>query len=218
MAYIFLDESGDLGFHKGKKTSEYFVITILATQDKKPIEKVVKKVHRLLRIKIKRLSGGVLHCYKEKPATRKKLLSRLHQLPLSIMVICLNKKRVYTNLQDEKHALYNYVVNILLDRIFTKKLIATTEKIILIASKRETNKFLNENFCLYLKNQAKLNHKVDLEIIIRTPSEEKGLQAVDFVSWAIFRKYENKDTTWYRLFQNLIIEEYMLFAPSTTKP
>jgi hypothetical protein len=38
MAYIFLDESGDLGFNfKKKKTSKIFVVTCLFTENKKPI-------------------------------------------------------------------------------------------------------------------------------------------------------------------------------------
>ena len=46
MAYIFLDESEDLGFDFSKKnTSKVFIITCLFTQDKKPIEKIVKKIH-----------------------------------------------------------------------------------------------------------------------------------------------------------------------------
>jgi len=44
MAFIFLDESGDLGFNfKKKKTSKFFVITFLFVKDKGPIEKIVKK-------------------------------------------------------------------------------------------------------------------------------------------------------------------------------
>ena len=62
------------------------------------------------------------------------------------MTIYLNKLKVYTRLQDEKQILYNYVTNILLDRIITKKLVDKTKRIHLIASRRETNKFLNENF------------------------------------------------------------------------
>jgi len=37
MAYIFMDESGDLGFDfKKKKTSRYFVVTFLMIDDPKP--------------------------------------------------------------------------------------------------------------------------------------------------------------------------------------
>ena len=158
MKYLFLDESGDLGFNPKKKNSKYFVITILFASDKKPLEKIVKNVHKSLRKKVKRLSGGVLHSVKEKPATRKRLLKSLSEKDISIMTIYLNKSKVYTHLQDEKHVLYNYVTNILLDRIMTKHLDEDRE-ITLIAEKRETNKFLNAGFKNYIENQKKNKHK-----------------------------------------------------------
>lgn len=47
MAYIFMDESGDLGFNfKKKKTSQYFVVTFIFTKDKGPLEKIVKKIFK----------------------------------------------------------------------------------------------------------------------------------------------------------------------------
>jgi hypothetical protein len=212
MGYIFLDESGDLGFNAKKKSSLYFIITIIACEDKRIIEKAVKKIQKSLRKKAKRLSGGILHCYKEKPAVRKKMLALIRQEKISVMTICLNKRHVHTNLQEEKHVLYNYVANILLDRILTKKLINWGGKVMLIASKRETNRFLNENFSTYLAGQVKRNHKIKLEVLIRTPAEEKGLQAVDFVSWSIFRKYDGNSDEYYKIIKPLIFEENMLFG------
>lgn len=44
------------------------------------------------------------------------------------MTILLNKRKVYTRLQDEKVVLYNYVTNILLDRIFTKRLLPDSDR------------------------------------------------------------------------------------------
>lgn len=127
------------------------------------------------------------------------------------MAIYLNKAKVYTKLQNEKAVLYNYVTNILLDRICTKKLIDINSKIILIASRKETNKFLNQNFKDYLGNAVKNYHKIDLEIDIRTPFEEKSLQAVDFASWAIFRKYQYGDESYYNIIKQKIAEENPLF-------
>lgn len=122
MSFIFMDESGDLGFNFNKRgTTKYFLITFLLTQNKREMEKCVKKVHAGLRKRYKKI--GVLHAYVEEPITKKRLLSLLAEEDCRIMTILLNKKRVYTKLQDEKPVLYNYVTNILLDRIFTKKLI-----------------------------------------------------------------------------------------------
>jgi len=211
MAYIFLDESGDLGFAPRKNTSKYFVVTVLFVENKNPIEKTVKKIHVMLRKKVKRLSGGVLHAFKEKPTTRKRLLKLLNGKDCLIMSIYLNKAKVYTNLKEEKHVLYNYVANILLDRIMSKKLISTKSQINLIAAKRETNKFLNENFKEYLKKQIQGKHALKIVVEIKTPTEEKSLQAVDFASWAIFRKYELGDDSYYNLIKAKIIEESPLF-------
>ena len=212
MSYIFLDESGDLGFDFSKKrTSKYFIITCLFTSRKRPIEKAVSKTHAELKKKHKK-KGGVLHCFQEKPITKQRLLKRLSNKDCLIMAIYLNKNKVYTKLQNEKEVLYNYVTNILLDRICVKKLIDKDKPIILIASRKETNKFLNLNFKNYLSQSVKYNHKINLSVKIKTPFEEKALQAVDFASWAIFRKYEYGDDVYYNFIKQKIAEENPLFA------
>ncbi len=211
MAYIFLDESGDLGFDfTKKKTSKVFVITCLFTENKRPIEKIVKKTHSELAKKYKR-RFGILHAVKEKSITRQRLLRRLNEKDCAVMTIYLNKKRVFTKLRDEKAVLYNYVANILLDRIYTKKIIPVGKTIELIASQRETNKFLNENFKNYLNSQIQNKYKIKVSVKIKSPAEEKLLQAVDFISWAIFRKYEYRDDSYYNLVKNKIVEENPLF-------
>jgi hypothetical protein len=211
MGYIFLDESGDLGFDfKKTKTSKYFVVACLFAKNKKPIEKITKKTHSELKKKYKK-RFGILHAVKEKPITRKRLLERLNNKNCTIMTIYLNKSKVYTRLQDEKQVLYNYVTNILLDRIYSKRLVTSKNKITIVASRRETNKYLNENFKTYLNTQAKFHHKVEIEAVIKTPSEEKSLQVIDFVSWAIFRKYEYGDESYYNIIRSKILEENPLF-------
>ena len=84
----------------------------------------------------------------------------------------------------------------MLDRIFSKGIIPVGKTINLAASKRETNKFFNQNFKSYLEQQANKIHKIRLEIDIETLHEEKGLQVADCISRAIFRKYEFEDRTY----------------------
>ncbi|MFA6160058.1 MAG: DUF3800 domain-containing protein [Parcubacteria group bacterium] len=211
MAYIFLDESGDLGFNSNKKSSKYFVVTFLFVENKGPIEKVIKKVARNLSRRELKKYVGVLHACKEKPKTITKVLSMLSEKDISVLSIYLNKAKVYTKLQDEKHVLYNYVSNILLDRLLSKKLIPINSQVHLIASRRETNKFLNINFKNYLKNQVKNNHKVNINIEVKIPSGEKCLQAVDFICWAIYQKRERGDESYYNIIKQKIVEESPLF-------
>jgi hypothetical protein len=212
MSFIFLDESGDLGFDFSKKgTTKYFIITFLYTAEKRKIEKVVKNIHKGLKKSYKHKVSH-LHANKEKPVTRTRFLKLLAEKEINVMVIYLNKKKVYTKLKNEKEILYNYVTNILLDRIYSKKLVPFEGDITLIASRKETNKFLNKNFKDYLSRQIKNNFKSNLEVIIKTPFEEKALQAVDFVSWSVFRKYEYCDESYYNIIKKKIIEENALFA------
>lgn len=212
MAYIFLDESGDLGFNfNNKKTSKYFVICCLFVNKERPISKIVNKIFSGFSKKEIKNHSGTLHAFKERPSTRQKLLKLLNEKDISIISIYLNKSKVYTKLQDEKHVLYNYVTNILLDRIYTKKLIPTNNPIELIASRRETNKFLNDNFCDYLSNQISENHKLKITIRIKTPQESKCLQVVDCVCWSIFRKREWRDESYANLIKSKIVEESPLF-------
>lgn len=213
MANIFLDESGDLGFDwTKKKTSKYFVITAMFVSDKKPVEKIVKKVFQTMSKNDLKHHDSVLHSYKEKPKTRIKILNLLLKQDVNILTIYLNKKKVYTNLRNEKHVLYNYVTNILLDRIYTRKLIPITGEIILVAAIRETNRFLNDNFKNYLENQVENKYKSILKVLIKHPYEEKTLQIVDCASWAIFRKWEHTDESYYKIIKSLVIEENPLFA------
>lgn len=213
MAYIFMDESGCLGFDFTKsKTSKHFIITFLLVNNAHILDKIVSKTFCSISPKKRRNHSGMLHCYKEDNKTRIKLFSLVKEKEVSIMVISLNKHKVYTKLKDEKTILYNYVTNILLDRLATKKLLPIRDKITLVASQRETNRFLNENFKHYLQTQISTTHKVLLDVSIKPASTVKGLQIVDFISWAIFRKYEHNDDYFYNMIKNLIVEESQLFS------
>ena len=211
MAYIFMDESGCLGFDfTKKKTSKHFIVTFLFVPNKRKLEKLVRKTFLSMPEKERRNHTGVLHANKEKPLVRTRLLSGLLGIDgVGVMVLRLNKSSVYTHLQDEKSVLYNYITNILLDRITHRKLIPLDETVHLIASQRETNRFLNENFKSYLQKQG--SKVVKLDVTIKTPAEEKGLQAADFISWSLFRHYEHGDSSYMDMFRRVIVEDRSLF-------
>ena len=99
----------------------------------------------------------------------------------------------------------------MLDRILAKNLLAIDDKITLIASQRERKKQKNDNFAAHILSNITSKHNIDLEIIIKTPSQIKALQAVDFISWAVFQKYENNNEIYYNLIKDIIVEEENLF-------
>ncbi len=208
MAYIFLDESGDLGF--SRTSSKWFLFTILLTDNHRKVEKVIKKIRKSLTKKFKLKE---LHAYNSDTATRHRMLKMLAELEdIKVMCIILNKEKVYTDLQNQKSHLYNYTANILLDRLHNQNLIQTDEPISLYIDQKDTNRFLRENFENYLmQNLVDRGNNGRIEINIRPSHTEKCLQAVDFVSWAIFRKYESGDAEYYDDIKEKIIEERLLF-------
>jgi hypothetical protein len=208
-----MDESGDLGFDFTKKrTSRYFVVSFIFTVNPRSLDKIVKKTFAGFKKTEVKSHRGTLHCYKEKPTTRLRLLNALVRTETTVFTLKLDKTKVYTRLHDEKHVLYNYIVNILLDRMISKKLVPLDQRIRFVASKRETSKFLNENFTNYINSQVASNHKIDIVTEIVKPAEEKGLQVVDFVVWSFFRKYEHQDSSYADVLSSITIEEGGLFG------
>lgn len=208
MAKIFLDESGDLGFKP--KSSGWFLFTLVLTNDHRKIEKCVKSVHKSLSKKYKKV--GELHAYHSQSSTKKLLLQKLSALEeLKVLCVILNKKKVYVDLQNQKNYLYNYTANILLDRLHQKKILNTREVIELIIDQKDTKKFIKDNFEKYLKDNLIKRTSSKIKIKICPSHTEKCLQAVDFISWAIFRKYEKNDYEYYEIIKDRIIEENLLF-------
>jgi len=208
MAYIYMDESGDLGFDFAKKgTSRYFVTTCLITQNKRALERIVRKLFHVFPAKERRRHTGVLHAHKEHPKTLHKALHLLSETDVKIVAIYLDKRHVKAEFQSEKHSLYNHMATAMLRRIFNKKLIQHNEQVWLIASRRETSKHLNAAFRLTLQSEMRNNYKLNILVGIRPPTEDKSLQIIDLVSWSIFRKYEFSDGRYYDIVKSKIVDE-----------
>ena len=208
MAYLFIDESGDLGFNNG--SSKWFSFTIILTANKRPLEKVIKKARNSLTKKDNKVSE--LHAYHSDEVTRKRVLKGLSELEdLRILSIILNKEKVYVDLQNQKNYLYNYVANILLDRLHAKNVLSIDEHLDICFDRKDTKKNLRSNFIQYLEGNLKSRRNGTIEITLLASHQERALQAVDFVSWAIFRKYERGDYKYYEIIKNKIVEENLLF-------
>lgn len=208
MAYLFIDESGDLGF--GKRSSRWFVFTIILVSNKRPLEKVIKKARNSLIKNHKNTTE--LHAYHADDVTRRRVLKNLADLPeLQVFSIILNKQKVYVDLQNQKNYLYNYVANILLDRLHNSDVLSDDEHLDICFDRKDTKKNLRSNFMQYLQGNLTSKRNGNVSIILSASHQEKALQAVDFVSWAIFRKYEQGDYEYYEIIKSKVIEENLLF-------
>ncbi|MBU4368976.1 DUF3800 domain-containing protein, partial [Patescibacteria group bacterium] len=173
MAYIFLDESGDLGFKKS--SSKWFLFTIAIMSDARALERIVKKVWRSLKKKHKRL--GELHASREKDITRKRMLKQISEVDdIKVLCVILNKQKVYVDLQNQKNYLYNYTANIILDRLHNKEMLKLKEPINLFIDRKDTKKRLRENFIRYLTDSMKKRRDGSFSIELHSSHENKSLQ------------------------------------------
>ena len=199
--YIFLDESGDLGF--SKKSQQYFVIAILITKDKKPIENCIKRVRqRKLPKKYKRIPE--LKFRNSNRIIRKSVLKCLSKRDVEISYILLNKRRVYRRLQDKKNIVYNYITSFLLQKVLSEE----SDKIEFVVDRLYTKKNREEfNSYINYKIRRVLRRTIKISIEHKNSEEERCLQAVDFVAGAIYRKYVFDDESYYSIIRDKIQEE-----------
>lgn len=208
MANIYLDESGDLGF--GKSSSKWFLFTIAIVPDDRTLERIVRKIWRPLKKKHQRL--GELHAYHADKVTRIRMLHKIGEVEeLKVLTIVLNKQKVYVDLQNQKNYLYNYTANILLDRLHASGVLKNDEQLELFIDRKDTKKTLRENFVEYLHRAMSSRRNGEFKIALHRSHDNRSLQAVDFISWAIFRKYERGDYEFYELIKSKIVDERLLF-------
>jgi len=207
MTYIYLDESGDMGFDFAKSsTSSYFSIAFLILHEQRPVISLVKRVFTSLPKAVVRRSNGMLHSYYEKPITRERLLRGLAKKDIKIASMRLNKRKVL--LTEHQSELYANIVITLINRLYKDGIINDREDITLVASRMHTSKSLNTKFDENVTTQT-TGKKFSVNIV--KPSDDKCLQAVDFVSWALWQKYENCDKSYSDIISDRIVKEYVMY-------
>ena len=210
MWYLYLDESGDLGFDfVNKKPSKFFTVTILALSTHDANRKLIKSVKKTLARKLnpkgkrKRIVGEL-----KGTGTTLEIKKYLHEqskdIKFGIYSITLNKRRVYEQLTKSKERVYNFIARKVLDRIPFKK--ADHIRIELILDKCKGKPEIEE-FNKYIKSQlgARIEPNTPLDIYHRRSHDDYGLQACDMFCWGIFQKYERKNLKWYGIFEKKVL-------------
>lgn len=204
MWYLYLDESGDLGFDfVNKKPSKFFTVTILAIKGENN-RKLTKAVKITLRRKFKsKKQAEELKGSKCPLAIKKYFYRQTEDIKFALYGITLNKIRVYERLRKDKERVYNYMARLVLDQIPFNNADLRVE---IIIDKSKTKKNIFE-FNQYILRQIKsrFDPKVPLDIYHYDSKQNLGLQAVDIFCWGIFRKYEAGDFKWYNIFKGKVV-------------
>lgn len=123
MIFLYLDESGDLGFDfVTKKPSKFFTITILALNGIDKNRALINAVKHTLKrkLKIKSLKKGTipeLKAYKTSLEVKKYFYHQVSGLKFELYSLTLNKRRLYEKLAKEKERVYNYLARLVLEKV-----------------------------------------------------------------------------------------------------
>ena len=204
MAYIYMDESGDLTFKQSIWVSKFFNITFLYVENKRTVDSIMKKIHQWKKWKWEKISDSFFHSCHERKSTVIKWLEIAANKELYIMNLSINKTNFNITSDMDKHDLYNKAVDELINFALSSNYLNNNDKIHFIASRRETNKALNEKFINFLswKHQS---DRISFEIWL--PINEKWLQVVDMIAYAISKKYEMSDNKMYDIIKDKILIE-----------
>tara|TARA_Y100000310_G_scaffold309043_1_gene352751 strand:- start:1419 stop:2051 length:633 start_codon:yes stop_codon:yes gene_type:complete len=206
MKMIFLDESGELGFKE--TSSNHFCITLLSCEDTdvKRLRGIPKKIRtRKLKKSLKKLPE--LKANNTNLNIRRAFLNQLKKHKIEIHTIILDKKQVYNSLRNNKHILYNYIANLIISQCHVP---GNQTKLIV---DRRGGKILSSQFSNYIQKKAKeTSENSNIQIEHLDSKKDGGLQVVDFVSWAIFNKYEHKEEYFYNIIKKQIVVENKLWS------
>lgn len=208
--FVFLDESGDLGFDWSKtNTSKYFTVTILICNTKNATDQIRQAIKKTLRNKInnRKISGisKELKGTNSTIAIKRYFYQKLPNEGYSIYSVTLNKIRVKNNLQTKsgKKQLYNLLASFIIEKTLLKT--NTCNKITFVIDRCKNKKEISDfNQHIAHKITSILPPNTTLNITHESSEENLCLQAVDLFSWGIYRKHTRNDKEWYNCFKEKI--------------
>lgn len=187
MTYLYIDESGDLGF--GKNGSDYFIIACVKINDERTnfcFKRIVKKI-RQRKLSKKFKDKSELKFSNSSELIRIEFLKRAAKLNIEIYSLIIKKEYTKKDLRDNLPILYNYLISILLEKPLT--IIDNSDLIIFLDKCMSPSQ--RRNFETYTKTKfLSVFNKIPKIILTHdNSSSNEGLQVVDFISGAFGYKY-----------------------------
>ena len=222
MTYIYIDESGDLGF--GGKGSRYFILACVKIDDEKTnidFRRIPKKIRRIsLKKKYKEMAELKFH--NSSNQIRVKFLEKVSKLNIEIYVLIVEKRYTNSALIGNLPILYNYLIKILLEKVLknfdkNKKLDICLDKCMSASQTENFENYIKTEFFYIFRNLP------NLKIEHHNSCSDEGLQVLDFICGAFGYKYntaglsENSDYYANIIKNKIIIEKNDLFKGQDDK-
>ncbi len=201
MHYGFVDEAGGVDPFSG---SRFLVVAALVTRVPRPIELHIKRAREKLG---RRVHADELKATISAPGVIERLLQSIAEENVAIVSVAMNKQTIRRPPEDNE-AIYRTLVSrtavhcvtrfpcieLWLDKRYTKPLL----RYALERAIREDIAGLPQEFVLIRQEDSR---------------NSRAIQAADYITWAIFQKYERGNEHFYQIVKPKIIVEELLERP-----
>ncbi len=215
--YIFVDEAGDMDF--SAKGSTHYMFTFLAKRRPFSLHEYISNYrYSLLERNLdpfvdKRLDIEAFHACEDNSYVKNELfniISTFDKNSVKAYSYILEKPKVDPNKRKEKDRFYidnlSYAIQKLLDELnIDKNFIIVTDRLPVQNNKRKQVGALKKGIKEYLKNKE-LDKQIRYDIFHHASASSANLQIVDYICWAIFRKFERGDDSYYKRIEKYIIK------------
>ena len=206
--WLYLDESGDLGFDfVNSKPSRFFTLCVLATSHRESVTKFRYAVKKTL----KRKMGGKIELKATNTSidVKKYAWEMIKNETFGVYALTLNKRRVYDRLAANRERVYNFITRQVIDRIPFQ---AAQGRVQLVIDRSKGRRQIAEfNSYLSMQLEARLRPEVPIDFVHALSHEHAGIQWADLFAWGIFRKYERQDSEWLDMYKEKVLldEQYL---------
>ncbi|CAA6800305.1 MAG: Unknown protein [uncultured Campylobacterales bacterium] len=221
--YIFVDEAGDMDFSLNGSTHYMFTFLI----KRRPFnlhEHIANYRYSLLERNLnpfidKRLNIEAFHACEDNSYVKNELfniISTFDENNVKVYSYILEKPKVDPIKRKEKDRFYienlSFAIQKLLDKLeINKNFIIITDRLPVQNNKNKQIGALKKGIKEYLKSKE-LHTKIRYDIFHHSSASSVNLQIVDYICWAIFRKFERNDESYYKR-----IEKYLIKIDEMTK-
>jgi hypothetical protein len=219
VVYIFVDEAGDMDF--SAKGSRHYMFNFLVK--KRPFnlhEYISSYRYSLLERNLDPLNGTRLdieafRAHKDNKYIKEELfniISTYNKESVKVYSYILEKPKVEPTKRKEKDRFYidnlNYSIQRLLDKLeIDTNFIIITDRLPVQKNKGKMVGALKKGIKEYIKANTL---KIRYDIFHHASASSANLQIVDYISWAIFRKYERSEDNYYKRIENYILDEELM--------
>jgi len=217
--YIFVDESGDMDF--SAKGSTYYMFNFLVkTRPFQLHEYIANYRYELIERNLdplitQHLDIEKFHACEDNKYIRQKMfdiISTFASEAVQVYSYILEKPKVLPDKRQERSKFYvdnlMFAITKLLDKInINRNFIIITDRLPVLANKKAHIKALKQGIEEYLKHSQK---DFRYSIHHHCSASSANLQIIDYIGWAIYRKYEHNEPSYYQMIEQYLLEEEIM--------